>query len=114
MADAFFALCLVGVGLACLSPLLGEWHWAVDNLNSAAVQLFGGVLLLSGMALHQRRWKVVHQPLKSEPRLYDLAADPAERNDLAAEHPELLAELIRRMDAADVPGEGWVLPIPGR
>lgn len=64
--------------------------------------------------LHARRWKVVHQPLKSEPRLYDLVADPAERNDLAAQEPELLAELIERMDAADVPGEGWVLPIPGR
>ena len=27
-------------------------------------------------------------------RLYDIAADPGEHHDLAAEHPELVAEMV--------------------
>lgn len=36
-------------------------------------------------------WKYIH---KVEPELYDVAADPEERNNLAAEHPELRARLL--------------------
>lgn len=62
--------------------------------------------------LHERHWKVVHQPLKSKPRLYDLRSDPGEVTDLADQHPELLADLVGRMDAADEPSDSWTLPLP--
>jgi arylsulfatase A-like enzyme len=40
------------------------------------------------------RWKYVQAPT---PELYDLAADPGETRDLAAERPEILAELEREL-----------------
>ena len=42
--------------------------------------------------------------------LYDLAADPGEERDLAAEQPEQLSELLRAMDAADEPSPRWRFP----
>lgn len=50
-------------------------------------------------ALRRGRWKVMllEAPLGKEPKpvLYDLEADPGERKDVAAEHPELALELLR-------------------
>ena len=52
---------------------------------------------LHGQAVQQRmlrsgRWKLVHYQ-GHRPQLFDLAADPGEIDDLAASHPEKLAEL---------------------
>jgi hypothetical protein len=33
------------------------------------------------------------------PRLYDLDADPAEKHDLAAQHPEIVQSLTQKQDA---------------
>ena len=63
--------------------------------------------------LHDGRWKAIQQPLASPVRLYDLVNDLGEEVDLAAERPELVQELVRRMDAADVPSAEWTLPEPG-
>jgi arylsulfatase A-like enzyme len=59
--------------------------------------------------MRQGRWKFVHSTEGSDrpgPRqqpardlLFDLAADPGERHDLARERPETLAELKRRYEA---------------
>jgi arylsulfatase len=38
-------------------------------------------------ALRRGRWKLLDR------RLYDLEADPAERRDVAAEHPDIVREL---------------------
>ena len=45
-------------------------------------------------------------------RLYDLEEDLAEEQDLAAEHPELVGELVGEMKSADRPTEEWRLPPP--
>jgi len=50
-------------------------------------------------ALRRGQWKVMLLELRSgkepQPVLYDLEADPGERKDVAAEHPELALELLR-------------------
>jgi len=61
-------------------------------------------------ALLRGRWKAIEQPLRSAVRLYDLEADVAEEHDLVAEHPELVAELVRRMEAEDEPTDKWHFP----
>ena len=61
-------------------------------------------------ALRRGRWKVVQQPYRSEPRLYDLATDVGEDRDLAGEHPELLEDLVAEMEASYRPSERWRFP----
>lgn len=58
-------------------------------------------------SVRTQRWKLVHGtgfgtetftgPLKLE--LFDMAADPYEMRDVAAEHPDIVADLKRRYDA---------------
>ncbi|MCK7483737.1 MAG: hypothetical protein M0C28_47120 [Candidatus Moduliflexus flocculans] len=51
------------------------------------------------LALRQGRWKFID--VKTEEgrgRLYDLEADPSERRDLAADHPEVAASLAALLD----------------
>ena len=60
-----------------------------------------------GRALRAGRWKVIEQPIGSSVRLYDLSLDIGEENDLAASKPELVRELVTRMDASDEPSERW-------
>ena len=38
-------------------------------------------------------WKLIFTPF-DPPQLYDLVVDPAERNDLAAKHPEVVARMM--------------------
>jgi hypothetical protein len=52
----------------------------------------------------QKAWilgsfKYLHDPLFHTEALYDLAADPAERRDVASEHPELVARARAELDA---------------
>jgi arylsulfatase A-like enzyme len=47
---------------------------------------------------------------KKGPReLYDLVADPSERHDLAAEHPEVV-ERLAALAAADAAGDAKAVP----
>ncbi len=52
-------------------------------------------------------WKAVQQPLVEPVRLYDLAKDVGEQNDVAASHPEIVADLQRRMEEAYTPSARW-------
>ena len=50
--------------------------------------------------MRDRRWKLhLTFPAKSEPvaALYDLLADPSERWDVAAEHPDIVSRLRERL-----------------
>ena len=68
-------------------------------------------------AVTDGRWKAVRraagpkQPERAKPtELFDLAADPAETTDVAAEHPEFVQRLEALMDREHVPHPDWPLP----
>jgi arylsulfatase A-like enzyme len=65
-------------------------------------------------ALRMGRWKAVRNDLKECPdapiELYDVIADPAEQRDVAADHPEVVAEASRRLREAHTPHPRWRMP----
>jgi len=68
-------------------------------------------------AVTDGRWKAIRkaagpkQPEKAQPtELYDLAADPGESTDVAAEHPDVVARLEALMDREHEPHPDWPLP----
>ena len=50
------------------------------------------------LALRSGQWKLVTRP-NGEPELFDLAADLTEKNDVAAQQPQRVAQLMARLDA---------------
>jgi hypothetical protein len=52
-------------------------------------------------ALRTEKWKLVYQPAPDGVhwRLFDVVADPEQRSDVAAEHPDVVAELRGRLEA---------------
>ena len=94
-----------------LAPILrgeaeAERRWAFSS-NRARPQIYAdrGYRLRKGAfihAVHFRNWKLVSYPGAERDylELYDLEADPGEQRDVAAEHPEVRARLLRAL-------EGW-------
>lgn len=60
-------------------------------------------------ALRRDNWRWVRDCRTGKTELYDLTADPGERHDLAAKHPDLVAEGKRLMDEAHVPNPNFPL-----
>ena len=63
------------------------------------------------------RWKAIRrsvgpkQPAKPGPiELYDLAADPSESHNVAADHPEVVARMQSILEREHVPDPAWPLP----
>lgn len=69
-------------------------------------------------AIRKGRWKGVRYNIKRKPdaalELYDLENDPGEQNNIAAEHPEVVAELEALMKQAHTSSsvEEWALTHP--
>ena len=62
----------------------------------------------SSQAVRRGDWKAVRRPAFSGPiELYDLATDLGEAQDVAAEHPEVVAEMERIMAEAHEPDPLW-------
>lgn len=55
------------------------------------------------------KWKLYLEPRKGIARLFDLEADPAEKNDLSAAHPAIFQDLMARYAAWDksLPQRAW-------
>ena len=57
-------------------------------------------------AVRSGPWKAVrlrvHEDRSAPVQLFDLRSDPGEKDDVAADHPEVTAELTRLMDDAHV------------
>jgi arylsulfatase len=83
------------MGKSWLPVLAGQAESPRTEQDYLAWQLFGN------RAVRQGNWKLrweVKPWGKSDWELFDLAADPAERNDLAAKHPEKLKAMIALWD----------------
>lgn len=50
------------------------------------------------MAVRPGDWKLIDWYWGKEPERFNLAADPGEQTDVAAEHPEKIMELRRLLD----------------
>lgn len=62
----------------------------------------------SAQAVRLGNWKAVRSPMHTGAiELYDLAADIGEKNDLAANHPEIVAKAADAMKRAHVPSPDW-------
>ncbi|MSP62951.1 MAG: hypothetical protein EXR72_21975 [Myxococcales bacterium] len=75
------------------------------------------VIVARHRALRTERWKLHYLPTRSGVRwsLHDLASDPAERIDVAAQHPDVLADLQKRLyrwmtEDGSVVQAGFVVP----
>jgi hypothetical protein len=65
-------------------------------------------------ALRCGDWKVVRPTLSSPVELYNLARDPGERNDVAAQQPDVLKKLTTLMAGARVDSPDWPLKDEGQ
>ncbi|EAQ81409.1 N-acetylgalactosamine 6-sulfate sulfatase (GALNS) [Blastopirellula marina DSM 3645] len=63
-------------------------------------------------AIRQGDWKAIQQPINTPVRLYNLQSDLGEEHDLAADHPEKVKAMTKRMAAAYTPSERWKFPTP--
>ena len=63
-----------------------------------------------GQATRVGNWKAIQQPMDSAVRLYSLDQDLGEKQDIAAQHPDVAAKLTATMKAAYTPHENWQMP----
>ncbi|NNJ27766.1 arylsulfatase [Alienimonas chondri] len=62
----------------------------------------------SKQAVRKGDWKAVFRPLGSTtPALYNLSTDLAEQNDVSAQHPEIVAEMVRIAAEEHRPDPQW-------
>jgi arylsulfatase A-like enzyme len=96
-----------GLDGASLLPAVDEGRDLALSAYGEGGRAFVGVdrdLYLPGVAgkwrmLRTRDWKLIHIPdgKGGIDRLYDLRTDPGETEDVAAEHPEMVARLRREL-----------------
>jgi arylsulfatase A-like enzyme len=91
---------LAGAPLGKGKPLDGLDVWATisEGKPSPRTEVVYNVELFRA-AVRQRDWKLLWRtPLPTDVELFDIAQDPSEQSNLAAQHPEKVAELQKRAD----------------
>ncbi len=61
-------------------------------------------------AIRMRDWKGICKPFGGRMELYDLARDPGETRDLAADRSDIVVQLRHRLRQAHIPNPRWKLP----
>jgi arylsulfatase A-like enzyme len=92
---------LAGASTAKCKPLDGVNVWDViaDGKPSPRTEIVYNIEPFRG-ALRQGEWKLIWRTLlPSSTDLYNLAQDPSETRNLAAEHPDRVAAMKQRLDA---------------
>jgi arylsulfatase A len=98
-------------------PLDGQNIWPLFSGEDEALQR-EFVYYYRGRKLEGVRrgdWKLMHKPIDEqapEVQLFHLGRDPYERFDVAADHPEIVAELLVQLDAfaSETGAERWESP----
>jgi arylsulfatase B len=91
---------LAGASTAKCKPLDGVkvWDTIAEGKPSSRHEIVYNVEPFRG-AVRQGDWKLVWRTLLPfTVELFDLAQDPSEKNNLAAQHPDKVAELQQRLD----------------
>jgi arylsulfatase A-like enzyme len=91
---------LAGASTTAGRPLDGIDVWSTISTNapSPRSEVVYNVEMFRG-AVRQDDWKLVkHAPLPSRIELFDIAKDPSETTNLAAENPEIVARLEARIE----------------
>jgi arylsulfatase A-like enzyme len=66
----------------------------------------------SAQAVRMGRWKAIRSPLfTGNIELYDLKEDLVEQNNVAQQHPEVVAQAVAAMNGAHVPSPLWKVPM---
>lgn len=87
---------LVGIQGVSLAPLLTGRVSDVSLLGyGESLEIASTFGLPPLRFVREGRWKYIH---KVDPELYDVAEDPAERNDLAGEKPEIVSRLQGKLE----------------
>jgi arylsulfatase A-like enzyme len=96
-------------GVSLLPTLLGESgrQKERDYLYWAFYERGGG------QAVRMGKWKAIQQPINTAVRLYDLSADIGEEQNVAAKHPDVVAQTTAAMKDAYRPSEEWKFPAGG-
>ena len=69
----------------------------------------------SAQAVRMGKWKGVRTPMRTGTiELYDLESDPYESNDLALQHPELIAKMQAVMETNHQPSPEWLPQFEGK
>jgi uncharacterized sulfatase len=64
-------------------------------------------------AVRTERWKAIRKPmLTGKTQLFEIGKDIGERNDVAADHPQVVAKMEGIMDASHTPSQRWKVPKP--
>jgi arylsulfatase A-like enzyme len=117
-ADVLPTLCEIGGakvtgtvdGLSVLPTLLGQPQPALRTRLMYWEQYSGGFQ----QAVRMGKWKGHHFVTKNTFALYDLEADLMEERDVAAQHPQIVAQMRKFMKSAHVPSPNWLAAAPAR
>jgi len=95
-------------GVSLLPTLLGKKQETTHEFLYWEFPGYGGQ-----QAVRMGQWKAVRQKLRMGQKvteLYDLAADPGEKTNVADKHPDVVAKLEKIMTAEHTPSKDFPLP----